>query len=224
VVFDGELNGNWMASFSHASGNANANNGVQVWQVDQDSDMWLNWDENDPRRSFTVYTEYLTKDGETRSVFDTGRPYPAYGKYNAPNEVALNRCPINVIVYRYADVLLMYAEALSQANGGPTVEAYDAVNRVIRRGYKVPMDQPSEFDVAAGLDATAFRDRIILERSLELVVEGKRAFDLLRTNTLIEKLTALGKNIRPGTNLLPIPQAELDANEALSDTDQNAGY
>ena len=226
VVFDGTTVGNWMASFAHAGGNDNAMcfNGAQVWQVDESSDMWLNWDDNDPRKQFTLYENFTTKDGSIKSVYETSRPYPAFGKWNAPDETTTSGCPLNPILYRYADVLLMYAEALSQANSGPNAAAYDAVNKVRRRGYGQPINQVSEFDIPLGLDAQAFREVVLEERGNEFVVEGKRLFDLMRTNQFPQKVIDLGKNINPSAKLFPIPIAEIEANTSLSASDQNEGY
>lgn len=225
IQFDGVTRGNWIASFAHTGGTANPNcfNGVQVHQVEEVSDMWLNWSEADPRRNFTVYDEFISENGDTISVYDLPRPYPAFGKFNAPNETALANCPINPIVLRYPDVLLMYAEAASQANGGPTAEAYEAINQVRRRGYGQPVTQPSAYDLPAGMSQQEFRDAVLEERSLEFVMEGKRLFDLMRTNQFPEIIQAQGKPATAG-KLFPIPQAELNANEALSNQDQNPGY
>ncbi len=226
VIFDGTTVGNWMASFAHAGGNDNAMcfNGAQVWQVDESSDMWLNWNDDDPRKGYTIYEDFVTRSGSIKSVYDTSRPYPAFGKWNAPDETTTSGCPLNPILYRYADVLLMYAEALSQANSGPNAVAYDAINRVRRRAYGQPLDQISVYDIPLGLDAQAFREAVIEERSKEFVVEGKRLFDLMRTNQFPQKVTDLGKNINPSAKLFPIPIAEIEANTNLSASDQNEGY
>ena len=226
IVFDGINQGNWMASFSHAGGTDNAMcyNGVQVWQVDENSDMWVNWSDNDPRKQFTIYEEYLADDGTYKSVYNTSRPYPAFGKWNAPDETAHYSCPLNPIIYRYADVLLMYAEALSQANSGPTDEAYEAINMVRRRGYQQDIGQVSAYDLQTGLDATAFRDSVIEERSYEFVVEGKRLFDLMRTGLFPQILIDMGKEVNPTAALFPIPTAEIEANASLTSDDQNEGY
>ncbi|MCG2462079.1 RagB/SusD family nutrient uptake outer membrane protein [Flavobacteriaceae bacterium F89] len=226
IIFDGVTVGNWAASFSHAGGTDNALcfNGAQVWQVDVKSDMWLNWDENDLRKQFSLYEDYLSIDGTFKSVYDTSRPYPGFGKWNAPNETGVGNCPINPILYRYADVLLMYAEASSQANGGPDNEALNAVNMVRRRGYGLSINEISSVDLPQGMDAVSFREAILNERSHEFVVEAKRLFDLMRTDQFPQKLIELGKNIRPSAKLFPIPNAELEANESLSPSDQNEGY
>jgi len=76
----------------------------------------------------------------------------------------------NWIVYRYADVMLMKAEALSQLGEFP--EALDIINKVRRRAG-IP-------DLALASSAVAFEDAILEERALELAFEGKRWFDLLR--------------------------------------------
>lgn len=228
IIFDGNNVGNFLASFGHAGGpdNAMAFEGAQVWQVDEKSHIWLNWNDQDKRKDYSIYTNYLSESGDTLSVYDTSRPYPAFGKWNAPNETSTGACPLNYIVYRYADVLLMYAEALSQQNGGPNQAAYEAINKVIRRGYGLPINESSDVDLQQGLDAQSFQDSVITERGREFLVEGgKRLLDLMRTNQFPQKLIDIGKdNVNTNAKLFPIPQAEIDANDHLSEEDQNEGY
>lgn len=226
IQFDGNTIGNWLASFAHAGGTTNPNcaNGVQVWSVEETSDMWLNWDENDKRRDFTVYDRFVNRAGQTINLYETERPFPAFGKYNAPNEVNESSCPLNPIVYRYADVLLIYAEAASQAAGAPTAEAYAAVNQVRRRGYGLPSDAVSEEDLPAGMSQGAFREAVLHERSVEFVIENRRLFDLMRTGQFPAILKTQGKSINEQATLFPIPLAEINANTALTQADQNAGY
>ncbi|HPR31338.1 MAG TPA: RagB/SusD family nutrient uptake outer membrane protein [Prolixibacteraceae bacterium] len=76
----------------------------------------------------------------------------------------------NWIVYRYADVLLMKAEALSQL--GRYTEAMEILNE-IRDRAKVPA-------LSIANSAQAYEDAILEERALELAFEGKRWFDLVR--------------------------------------------
>jgi hypothetical protein len=124
---------------------------------------------------------------------------------------------------RYADVLLMYAEALNEVNGGPNALAYDAINRVRRRAYGVPVATPSAtVDVPAGLTKAQFFTAVEAERRLELAFEGHRWFDLVRTDRAIPVMSALGYAIKPRDLLFPIPQAEIDINpRGLT---QNPGY
>lgn len=76
----------------------------------------------------------------------------------------------NFIIYRYADVLLMKAEALSQL--GQFNEALEIINTIRERADVSP--------ISVANSKTAFEDAILHERALELAFEGKRWFDLLR--------------------------------------------
>lgn len=123
----------------------------------------------------------------------------------------------SVPILRYADVLLMYAEALNEANNGPTAEAYTAVNKVRTRAGLTPL---------SGLSYQQFKEAVWLERRLELVFEGHRRFDLVRTGRLIDAVkseNSFNRNatIQPYHVLLPIPQTDRDANPNLT---QNPGY
>ena len=226
IQFDGPLIGTSYAAYAHGGGADNPNTalGAAVWSVDQQSDMWKNWDAADSRKSFTVYSSFISRSGKLIDLFTTARPLPAFGKYNSPSESAQNKCPINPIVHRYADVLLIYAEAQSQATGSPDALAYEAVNQVRRRAYLKPLDAVSSVDLPSGMSLSKFREAIIKERSLEFVIENKRLFDLMRTGQFPSILKSQGKTINEKARLLPIPIAEISANSALSSTDQNEGY
>ncbi|MGA0559155.1 RagB/SusD family nutrient uptake outer membrane protein [Larkinella sp. VNQ87] len=120
-------------------------------------------------------------------------------------------------VLRYADVLLIYAEALNEANNGPTPDAYAALNRVRTRAGLDPL---------AGLNYQSFKEAVWLERRLELVFENSRRYDLVRTGRLVDAVKAensFNRNatIQPFHVLLPIPQNDMDVNPKLV---QNPGY
>jgi hypothetical protein len=77
------------------------------------------------------------------------------------------------VVFRYAETLLNYAEALNEAQG-PVADVYKYVNAVRQRaGVAMPVLPP-------GLTQTAMRDRIKNERRVELCFEGHRFFDVRR--------------------------------------------
>ena len=80
----------------------------------------------------------------------------------------------DVIIYRYADVLLSAAEAINEVSG-PTTEAYTDVN-LVRARAKVP-------NLTAGLSKDAFRDSVFLERRFELALEMHGIFDNRRNWT-----------------------------------------
>jgi tetratricopeptide (TPR) repeat protein len=116
----------------------------------------------------------------------------------------------NWIVLRYADVLLMYAEALSEL--GRTAEALPFLNQVRARAGLAPLE---------GLDQGQLRLALEQERRVELAFEGHRWFDLLRTGRAIEVMNSKGFNITSRDLLYPIPQSQIDINPELK---QNDGY
>ncbi|MFC3199932.1 RagB/SusD family nutrient uptake outer membrane protein [Parapedobacter deserti] len=118
---------------------------------------------------------------------------------------------------RYAEVLLIYAEALNEANNGPTPAAYEAINEVRDRAGLTALSD---------LDKAAFNEAVLLERRLELCFEGHRWFDLVRRDQLIEAVTnenSFGRNapIKEIHKRFPIPFREMEANKKL---EQNSGY
>jgi hypothetical protein len=126
---------------------------------------------------------------------------------------------INFTVLRYADVLLMLAEAENEING-PTDQAYAALNQVrarARRKAKTPLDY-----VPGSLTKDGFRDVVFREREIELSFENHSWFDLKRSGKLIDVMRNQEKaSIQDKHLLFPIPQAELDNNPSLS---QNPGW
>jgi len=119
------------------------------------------------------------------------------------------------IYLRYADVLLMYAEALNETGSGPDAAAYDAINQV--------RDRAGIEDLSAGLDYQAFKDALLQERRWEFVMEGHRWYDLVRFGKLkVAVLAAKPEaNVQDHHTLFPIPQKERYYNPLLS---QNDGY
>ncbi len=85
---------------------------------------------------------------------------------------------------RYAHTLLTYAEAKAR-DGQLDATAYEAVNKVRRRAYKVDINNPSKYDLKGGLSSEQFIDSVIHERACEFCGEPfNRWCDLLRLNVL----------------------------------------
>ena len=98
-------------------------------------------------------------------------------------------------ILRYADVLLMFAEAENEING-PTASAYNTLNMVRRRGYGKPMTTPdAAVDIPSGLSKTDFFKALVRERALELGGEGIRKYDLIRWNLLATALAETKANL-----------------------------
>lgn len=123
---------------------------------------------------------------------------------------------INYIPLRYADVLLMYAEALNEL--GKTDEALPYINMVRERAGLGDL---------SGLTQDEFRLALEDERRVEFLLEGHRWFDLLRTGRTITVMNQYFQNhglnfsVTPNELLMPIPQREIDINPNMK---QNPGY
>ncbi|MFS4456151.1 RagB/SusD family nutrient uptake outer membrane protein [Maribacter sp. 2304DJ31-5] len=117
----------------------------------------------------------------------------------------------NIIVIRYADVLLMLAEALNEIGYQASGDAFTYLNQVRSRAGASTLtftDLP---------DQTAFRDWIAEERRLELAFENHRWFDLIRTGKALEVMNSAANagsfafTVEAHQLLYPIPQAQIDA-------------
>jgi tetratricopeptide (TPR) repeat protein len=102
---------------------------------------------------------------------------PVLGRNIPASPAAVDR-PVYLVMYRLGDVYLSYAEALNRTGNG--AEALKYLNFIRERAGKVALD-PSDFRVA---DEESLAFEIIQERRLELFGEGKRWFDLVRTNNV----------------------------------------
>lgn len=127
----------------------------------------------------------------------------------------------NFILLRYADVLLMYAEALNEQGYVSDGEAFTYLNQIrVRAGLQgfTSTDLP---------DQASFRLAIEKERRLELAFENHRWFDLLRTGRAVavmnQHVPTTGKITIDTHNLLfPIPASQIDA--SAKKLTQNPGY
>lgn len=159
-----------------------------------------------------------------------------------PNNTGVNYCPL-----RYADVVLMAAEAYNEI--GNTPEAWRLLNEVRHRAgatetnslqaYKAA--QPNLYELPyfnSGDEADNFRTALYWESGFELAFEGQRKYDLLRWGILGDalklfqskmdkslkgKYVAGDKFIKGKHELFPIPLGELQANPALKNQN-NPGY
>lgn len=141
-------------------------------------------------------------------------------KFLDTKNVSFNQVGNDQILLRYADVLLMYAEALNEI-------AYDASEN------SVALKQLNAVRTRAGLsELTAsdvpslesFRKAILDERQKEFPYEGHRWFDLVRMGYAKTVLAQRGQNIEDYQLLFPIPQAEIEKVGNASILWQNPGY
>lgn len=116
----------------------------------------------------------------------------------------------NLPIIRYAEVLLIYAEALNEQLSGPSAAAYEALNQVRSRAGISSLNP--------GHNQLVFRELVLEERRKELVFEYQRWFDLVRQGPeyYMEKLHAAGKTLAAPRHIhFPTPQRELNINPNL---------
>lgn len=174
------------------------------------------YEEGDERKDATVLYEGGPEfDGK---LYESRYSFTGYNtrKFLVPlSQVsAFDNSPLNFPILRFADVLLMKAEALNEL--GQTDLAENNLNLVRNRAGLDDIESLSQAD---------FRNAVLHERRIELAFEGQRWFDLIRVNDGeygLNFLRSIGRNNASQKHLLfPIPQIELDRNPNLV---QNPGY
>lgn len=227
-----------------ASATIQTSNGVQYAQIMgiRGSGLWdLGWGWNtpsvqleaayetsDPRKARTILytstatTTYQTIYGEN---LPTGLPNPRYNNkvYSNPGMRSSigNRFGywMNIRILRYADVVLMYAEAANEAGNSTEALAKLEMVRARARAGSTTILPPVTTTVQANLRAA-----IRQERRVELAMEHDRFFDIVRWGIAQDMLNAAGKTnfINSRDVLLPIPQTQIDL--SAGKLTQNSGY
>lgn len=195
---------------------------LQVFNTwdDRDYRKWVSFDDSISENGVMVhYTEFD----------NTQRPHIAkYSRFpgNASGEGRYS--DHNYSAFRYAETLLIAAEALAESSG-VTPEAMGYVNEVRARARNWA-GQATNFpaDVPAGLSKDEFIDLVLDERRLELAFEYKRWYDLKRRNQGEEAFKG-PNSLEPHPNfdpardyLMPLPAVDLETNPNLRP--QNPGY
>jgi len=189
------------------------------------------YEANDPRKARTLLyrstgtTTYKTVYGENTPTDWTNPIYnhkayssPAYrAKYNHKGGWWMN-----IRILRYADVVLMYAEAANELGGtANTTAALNALNSVRERA-RIGAPTGTLPDVTV-IDQDLLRDAIRHERRIELAMEYDRFFDLVRWGISGTVLPAAGRPnfVATRDNLLPIPQEQIDLSKEPYKLTQN---
>lgn len=151
----------------------------------------FSFDSRDLRRDVTVVPYQYDKNLDQQIDFGTSRAVSGFGagkwsklKMESPlGSNSTGNTGINSIRMRYADVLLMYAEALNEVNNGPTGEALELLKTVRRRAFAAG-DRAEMVDsyVDRLTDKESFFNAIVNERKWEFGGEGIRKYDLARWN------------------------------------------
>lgn len=220
---------------------------------------WMNFfDEGDVRDSVNICTHRWIWNEETRTHTLQERAQTGWyvGKWRREwmteedRGKNMNYADVNFCVLRYADVVLMAAEAYNET--GNTSQAWTLINRVRQRAGATPVNSgnyatllkaPKVYDlpfIDDGDEQGRVRTALYWERGFELAFEGQRKYDLIRWGVLNEALQLFGANSVVNQNgrnaypaymnfqtgkheLLPIPLVEMQSNPLLEDKN-NPGY
>ncbi len=227
--------GNAESAYANIFTSANEGNKETIWAVnclrEYQSHLWyphavswggykMTWffyetfEEGDQRMGESI----LINDGNARGVIPK--------KYDMVDRVGDN-CYTDWIVYRYADVITLLAEAIVHQGGAVTPEAVELLNQVRTRAG-LDAYQMSDFS-----GADDFIDKLLWERAHEFWYEGTRRQDLIRNNKYVETMAQKCADFdridyisRLGTNshLFPLPSSAVNEGKKGGFEYQNPGY
>lgn len=164
-------------------------------------------DPADKRKDLISYTQVESNQYVLKKFYDT--------KSATTNTVGNDQ-----ILIRYADVLLMYAEALNEVaySNLQSSPALKALNEVRTRAGLQPLE------ISSLPNKDAFRKAILIERQLEFPFEGHRWFDLVRMGYAKEVMAESGHIITESQLLFPIPKSVIERVNNMDLVWQNPGY
>lgn len=211
------LKGGYGEGSNYANNFAPENSGTNVVAVGgtggnniPEMDIYNAYEEGDLRRDFSMSLGYY--DNRKNNEWVESRYVCKFMDVPYQNNDASNNYP----VIRYADVILMYAEALNQ--NGKTAEACKYLNMTRRRGFGYQTTDTSPVDLQT-TDKAQFALMVEQERRVELAFENHRWFDLIRTGRAVEVMRSKGFSLNETNLICPIPQKQIDVNPKLTQND-----
>lgn len=189
------------------------------------------YENRDPRLLQTIVCIGYPYNGKTTKATDvvtTGFGQKKMTSYNdnTTTSITAGNSELNLIVIRYAEVLLTYAEALNEAGSVPNAEVYWALNKIRKRAT---VNMP---EITPGLSKEHMREVIRLERRIELACEGLYYMDIKRWKTAeivnngpiynYQGRAIEVRSFNPNRDYLwAIPEVEIQENKNL---EQNPGW
>ena len=211
------LKGGYGEGSNYANNFAPENSGTNVVAVGgtggnniPEMDIYNAYEEGDFRRDFSMSLGYY--DNRKNNEWVESRYVCKFMDVPYQNNDASNNYP----EIRYADVILMYAEALNQ--NGKTAEACKYLNMTRRRGFGYQTTETSPVDLQT-TDKAQFALMVEQERRVELAFENHRWFDLIRTGRAVEVMKSKGFSLNETNLICPIPQKQIDVNPKLTQND-----
>lgn len=209
------------SQYSQIRGNRDAGVG---WGFDVPTQSLVDaFETGDPRLQATImFAGSTTPSGDVVPAPQAGAPSMYNMKSYVPFPLALTTnqgADQNVRMLRYADVLLMNAEANAQLNN--TDDALASLEKVRARARALSADPANTLPEITTTNKDELLAAILHERRVELALENERYFDLIRTGNAATVLGPLGW--KAGKNeFWPIPQTEIDNSGGV--LKQNPGY
>lgn len=192
------------------------------WNIPTD-DLLSTYEDPTKDKRFNASIGFITGPSTVSDTSYVNLPY--IKKYQYPHAV-FNQTNENFPIYRYAETLLMQAEAANEL--GKVADAQNFLNQVRKR---------AGLENSSAKDQAALREAILKERRVELAFENKRWLDLVRTGGAISVMNAYGAKLKANPAyfyltpasytldekdlLFPIPFLEIQVNPDLV---QNPGY
>jgi hypothetical protein len=205
----------------------------------------------DPRIGFTFITEWtkFAPNGKTQNIVtyptfknrnNKDKSYPWTFKYFNKDIYANNyNTNQNLVVFRYADLLLMLAEIENELNGPANAAKY--INEVRERARNSGAEPSSQPEDIVTMDQNEFRNEVMMEYMFELLCEGhdwfnvrRRGYPFFKEHVIdahnnhpkydFKKARDVEYPDNPRIMVMPIPGTEITANPNISSADQNAGY
>lgn len=199
------------------------NTAIQRWDGYKVPWAFYHTFESGDERLQSLVGEYVGSDGvEFNEAYDKTIHSTIYGqgavpvKYGEDPNSTGDGSQIDWIVYRYADVLTLLAEAIVRNGNAVTQDAVDLLNKIRTRATLQPRtlsDYP---------DVQAFLDDVLLERGHELWWEGNRRTDLIRHGKFVQSAIDRGEQSADYRTRFAIPQSVI--NEGKGKIAQNEGY
>lgn len=181
------------------------------------------FEEGDHRKN-TILTSYVQNDAARTLITrdDIGVKWSGFIINKYPIEIQNAFQPTDIPLARWADVLLMYAEAVARKNNAvPSGEAMQAINEVRARAGLEPLAGN------AIANYENFMDALLMERGHELFYEGHRKIDLIRFNKYRRNCT-LYKGTTPTHQYMPLPNYAIQQAESygksLTQTFERPGF
>jgi hypothetical protein len=187
-------------------------------------ELYNSYANGDIRRDHNI-VDYVVIDADGNTSPTDDGFYYAFKWRHDPNPATRGyatewQSPFNFPLTRFADVLLIFAEAQCRADGSPNADAFAAINRVRNR---------ANLGDLSGLSGAEFLQAVLDERKWELAFEGHRWADLVRYGKLIDAVKASAEgnpiaaaNIKDHHIFFPVPAREIQVSNG--DLEQNPGY